>query len=106
MNNIFRTRLKIARKAKNLTQAQLAEKIGTYKNKIIDTEAGFTNIRFTIEEIIKIINILEVSADWLLGTEHDTKDISIDISSENYRQLIKALDKSIADINNIKRMLN
>lgn len=101
MTDVFKTRLKTARKAKNFTQAQLAEEIGTYKTKIVDAEAGFTHVKFTIEELVKLINILDVSADWLLGVD----SAPVGMSLELYQQLIKTLKDSADSINNIKDIL-
>ena len=52
-------------KEQNLTQKQLAEKIGYTQQTIADWEAG--NIRPTSDAIIALCKALEVSADYLLG---------------------------------------
>lgn len=62
---IFADRLRQARKETNLTQAQLAEKIGM-------TQGGYTNYENSIREpsiatLKKLARILNKSTDWLLG---------------------------------------
>lgn len=58
----FRHRLRKARKNKNLTQEQLAEKVGVTQAAIQSLESG--RVKST-PHILKISRILEVSPDWL-----------------------------------------
>ena len=64
---IIGERLKAARKNKNMTQQELGEKLGISKVSVCGYEKG---IRIpTIENFIQILDILEITADYLLGRE-------------------------------------
>lgn len=60
----FQEKLKQARKAKKLTQKELAEKIETTESNICNYENGRS--KPTYEALKKICTELEISADWLL----------------------------------------
>ncbi len=66
-------RLKNRRKELNLTQEQLGELIGVGKAAICCYEKETRNP--TIENIIELIHVLGVSADYLLGTECIVKTV-------------------------------
>lgn len=61
-------RLKEARKAKGLTQDELGKQIGVGKSAICCYEKESRNP--TVESIIEMIEVLGVSADYLLGTDN------------------------------------
>ena len=61
----FGERLRDARRAKGLTQANLGEKIGTSQNAIQKYESGAADI--SSRNLLKVAKILGVSADSLLG---------------------------------------
>ena len=63
--NVFQTRLALLRKAKGLTQEELAEKAGITQVYLDHLEKG----RRTpcLENAVKIIRGLDGSAEWLLG---------------------------------------
>ncbi len=61
----FKTKLLTVRKAANLTQREMAEKLGITCSSYIYYEAG--RIQPTLECLAKICQILGVSADFLLG---------------------------------------
>lgn len=65
MEMIFGKRIKDTRKAKSMTQAQLAEKTGFSQPTVADWEAG--KKQPTAGAIIALCKALEVSADYLLG---------------------------------------
>lgn len=68
----FRTRLRQARKNKNLTQAQLAEYVGLTQGAIQSLESG--RIKGTTY-ITKLAEILEVSAKWLEDGEDESLSV-------------------------------
>ena len=67
------TRLRSARKSKNLTPYELAEKSGVSVYCISGTELDYSIPR--IGTVAKLANALEVSVDWLCGGECDESDI-------------------------------
>lgn len=64
---IFSERLKTLRKEKKLTQKELAEQIGIKQNSYSDWETGKNEP--SLENLIKLADLLEVSIDWLFGRE-------------------------------------
>lgn len=78
-------RIQQHRKAKGLTQEQLAEKLGCTPNHISAIERGFYGPK--LEFLVHIMNILECSAD----------DIFVDVLNSGYRirsaQLSDRLEK-------------
>jgi len=67
MTSLFCERLKTLRIDKNFSQPELAELIGVSKGMISFWENGINEP--TITNLIKLSQILEVSADYLLGLE-------------------------------------
>ena len=64
---IFSDRLKTLRKEKKLTQKELAEQIEIKQNSYSDWETGKNEP--SLENLIKLADLLEVSIDWLFGRE-------------------------------------
>ncbi len=58
------TRIKTARKAKNLTQESLAESVDVGCQHISDIERGICGL--SVSTLIELCRVLEVSADYLL----------------------------------------
>ena len=63
-------RLKQARLAKNMTQAQLAETAGISVSFLSYLENGHQVMN--IQTLIDLLDVLNVSADWLLGNSTDS----------------------------------
>lgn len=63
----FSERLKELRKRNNLTQQELADKVGTKRVNVTKWETGRTEPNF--ETLIKLADLLEVSLDWLFGRD-------------------------------------
>lgn len=63
-------RLKQARLAKNLTQAQLAEAAGISISFLSYLENGHQVMN--IQTLIDLLDVLNISADWLLGNSTDS----------------------------------
>ena len=63
----FHETLKMLRKKKGLTQQKLAEILGIKQNSYSDWETG--NNEPSLENLIKLADLLEVSLDWLFGRE-------------------------------------
>ncbi len=80
-------RLRDKRKSLGLTQTQLGELIGVGKAAICCYEKELRNP--TIENIIEFMQILGVSADYLLGTDELIKTVSEDKSKVRYRTMTK-----------------
>ena len=64
---MFAIRLKNLRQSKELTQVQLAEKLGVKKQSISNWEND--NIVPSLEMLVKIANFFHVSTDYMLGRE-------------------------------------
>ena len=68
-------RLKSLRKAANLTQAQIGERIGVRKTVISSYENDLRQPSY--DNLVKLANLYKVSTDWLLGnTKSGTFDFS------------------------------
>lgn len=63
----YGTRLKNARRAKGLTQIQLAKMLGISQTSYQRMETGEHDMKMS--NILKICETLDVSADWLIGIE-------------------------------------
>lgn len=83
---IIGSRLKKKRKSLGMSQTELGELIGVGKAAICCYEKELRNP--TIESIIELINILGVSADYLLGTDELVKTVTND-KKVRYRALTK-----------------
>lgn len=70
--NKFAERLQEARKDKNLTQTALAKALGFAQSTISGWEQGVREPCF--DDLIKICDFLEVSADYLLGRKEYYED--------------------------------
>lgn len=64
----FKWRLKTARHTAQLTQTELAKKMGLTQARISDYERGKTTP--TPETLLKLSEALHVSVDWLLGIDN------------------------------------
>ena len=64
---IFSERLKTLRKEKKLTQKELAEQIGISQKSYSHWETGKNEP--SLENLIKLADLLEVSIDWLFGRD-------------------------------------
>lgn len=92
---IIGERVKEARKNKNLSQQQLGDMLGVSKVSICGYENG---VRIpTIENFVQLLDILDLSADYLLG-----RDINV-VSEEDEEYKVKL---SKEDINIIKELKN
>ena len=67
MIRVFCERLKLLRIEKKLSQPELAQLVGVSKGMISFWENGINEP--TIANLVKLAQILEVSADYLLGLE-------------------------------------
>lgn len=65
--NMYGQRIKEIRQEKGLTQSQLAEMLSTTQSTVGKYERE--EIQLTVDTIIKICKVFEVSADYLLGLE-------------------------------------
>lgn len=92
----FGNRLKTLRLNEQLTQAQLAQKLGLTKSVISAYE---TNLRLpSYDVLIHIAQIFKVSTDYLLGLEHKQGiDLSglTQIEIDALIQLVKAMKQAI-----------
>ncbi len=91
----FGCTLKALRLRKNMTQAQLAQKLGLTKSVISAYETGLRLPSYDV--LIHIARIFKVSTDYLLGVESKTNiDLSGLSNEEAYAllNLIKAMKQS------------
>lgn len=91
-------RIKQVRKAQNLSQADLADKMNVSTSYISDVENG--KINFSLDTLMRLTEALQISADWLLQTNipevknihvSEINDILSDCSSSESQLLIKML---------------
>ena len=86
--------LKTLRLKENMTQAQLAQKLGLTKSVISAYETGLRLPYYDI--LINIAKIFNVSTDYLLGLENK-REIDLSVLTENeitaLLELIKAMKK-------------
>ena len=64
---MFASRIKFLRQSKELSQVQLAEKLGVKKQSVSNWENN--NIMPSVDMLVKIADFFQVSADYLLGRE-------------------------------------
>lgn len=97
----FSERLKELRKKNNLTQQELADKVGTNRVNVTKWETGRTEP--TLESIIKLAHIFEISVDYLLGNT-DIHYPNFLTDSKTYKEKIpqeeieKEITKQLGDI--------
>lgn len=85
---MFNNRLKAARKAKKLTQEQLAGKLQTTKGTISNYENGHSTP--SNEMLVLLSKILDVTTDYLLGVTDNPKPVDYKlagISDDDYNNL-------------------
>lgn len=63
---IFQIKLREARKKREFTQEEVAKELGIPRTNITNYETGRTEP--DIETLCKLIELYNISADWLLGT--------------------------------------
>lgn len=92
---IIGERIKSARKNQNLTQQELGQKLGVSKVSVCGYEKG---VRIpTIENFIQLLDILDVSSDYLLGREitaiyEDEEEYKVSIAKDDL-EILKEIKK-------------
>lgn len=98
-----------SRKKKNMTQKELAEKIGVSHNTISDWESG--NHKPDADSIMLLCKVLDVDANYMLDWEEKKASYNIksklkealkennffegeDLTEENFNKLIKFIEKN------------
>lgn len=81
IEQIVGQRIQKIRRAKGLTQQQLAEMVGISTNYLSDVERGKSSAR--IDKLVAIINALGCSADDVFADVINVNDESVDISAAN-----------------------
>lgn len=84
MGEYFNENLKWAREQKGLSQKDVAEKIGVAKSTYSLYESG--NREPNVQTIKKIANVLDVSADELLGIDTGSTTIAAHFDGEEYTE--------------------
>lgn len=84
MGDKFNENLKIARERKGLSQKDIAEGIGVAKSTYSLYESG--NREPNVQTIKKIADILNVSADELLGIDDEPKTIAAHFDGDEYTE--------------------
>ena len=93
----FSEKLKELRKRNNLTQQELADKVGTKRVNITKWETARTEP--TLENIVKLSKILDTSTDELLGRQVNFGDrIIFDISKYDLSNLKNFSEQEIYDL--------
>ncbi len=84
----FGERIKFLRMRNNLTQAQLAERIGVTKSMVSAYE---TAMRLpSLDTLVKLSRVFKVSTDYLLGVDK-RHDLNIPTLTEKQKQAVYAL---------------
>ena len=86
-------RIKAARKLKGLTQEQLAEKTGLTPNFIAKIESA--NSTISLQTLVKIVNTLDTSVDYLLCDVESTGMSETDAVIGNMLKTFDEQDKSL-----------
>lgn len=91
-------RIRREREKKNMTQKELAEKLGKTKNTITEIEKGRSVGQW--EKLGELCDILDVSADYILGREKKEKDEKIPRAEQwdKLNQLCNILDIPINEL--------
>ena len=84
MGEYFYQNLKLAREQKGLSQKDVAEKIGVAKSTYSLYESG--NREPNVQTIKKIANVLDVSADELLGIDTEPVTIAAHFDGDEYTE--------------------
>ena len=102
---VFRKdRLREIRTRRGLTQAELAERTGASKNQIGRYEAGL--IDPSIDYLVHLVQVLGVSADWLIGVSDSEQGILGNLS-EVESQLVQAFrDKNTDEVMRITTQID
>lgn len=87
----FGQKVILARKSKNLTQAQLADAIGTIRDLIGKYERD--DIKPSIEVAAKIADVLDCSLDYLVRDITQSSVINDKIIPERFRALLAEMEK-------------
>lgn len=82
-------RVKAARKAAQMTQAELAEKIDISTNAVAKLEANLMKV--SLQTLVNIANVLEVDVNYLL-----TDNLSIDGKGTNTDIFLESLIKNLS----------
>lgn len=95
---LFKTRLREVRKRNNLTQQELADRVGLTKTSISCYESGTRTP--TLDTLIDLANELNVDVNYFLGTEEymvasDDESFGINLAKDEI-ELIKELRKHIS----------
>ena len=97
-------RIKKARKAAQLTQAELAEKINISTNAVAKLETNLMNV--SLQTLINIANVLDIDMNYLLSENIDinSRDENTDIFLESLIANLSMRDKAfiIHTINGLK----
>ncbi|WP_017727059.1 helix-turn-helix domain-containing protein [Halalkalibacterium ligniniphilum] len=100
-------RLKQARKRKNLTQQDLAERVLTKKTTISNYETGYSTPSNTM--LVDLANALGVTTDYLLGRVDSPTEYKCekdDINDGNRRELLHEVEKlNEADVKLLKLLV-
>lgn len=84
---IIAARIRAAREMAGLSQGQVAKMLGIHRPSLSESEAG--NRTVTAEEIARMAEIYDVSAEWLLGKGADRLDPQADKIQLAARELSK-----------------
>ena len=96
-------RIKEARRAKGLSQVQLAEKIGVSKGAVGNYETGFSHPQFDI--LCAIFEELEIDANYIFQDFIQNKYKSTVLSKET-QEVVNAYENSKKDVKNcVRRVL-
>jgi transcriptional regulator with XRE-family HTH domain len=99
----FSDRLKKARKATGMTQAELAAKVGAYQTKYQNWESGHNEP--DMDTIKRLSDSLGVSLDWLLGHDETVKPYPSELDKEIFMLREAAKRYGPENIKRLRKML-
>lgn len=88
-------RLKEIRLKRGVSQQEIADSLGLARNTVSGYETGVSEP--SIENLIKLADILDVSVDTLLG--HDANIVDLNLLDENQKIVISKIYKELTETN-------
>lgn len=82
-------KIRFLRKKNKWSQTELANKLGLTRSSVKAWELGISTP--SIATIVQLINVFQVSADFLLETNHNADIISLEYFDEAEREVIRKL---------------
>lgn len=96
-------RLKQVRKELDLSQSEMAAKLGTYQQRYAHWETGHT--RPDPDELKNIADVLNITADWLIGRDAAAKPYPTELDREIFLLREEAKQYGPDSVKRLRKML-